>query len=212
MRELRAPLPFIELTSALQAEDYSRSTAALDTSMNLLTRGRGGQQNTRSRGNNRGRGSGRDFSTTRGKVCYTCRNAGRPANHDYKECYYKYPEKATQEWRDAHKTEISSVKKDTTEKTQPPPKTDYGLITMSTSLATNTAKLRRKGHWIWDSGSHDHITYDRSLLQDVRPTNCTVRTGEGSTTRALCQGTVILRVDVDGREIIIALYNVLYVP
>ena len=63
--------------------------------------------------------------------------------------------------------------------------------------------------WLLDSGASVHITNDKSLMHNLKPTNNEVTIGDGSSVEARWVGDVYLRIN-SGH--VFKLHNVLYIP
>ena len=68
--------------------------------------------------------------------------------------------------------------------------------------------------WVIDSGASRHMTFSRESFSDYMPLTepILITTANGATIQALGQGTVPLRVTVQGTERAVALTEVLYAP
>ena len=149
---------------------------------------------------------------------YNKPNPRPPNNPAYKELTCHYCGYKGHIQPDCRKKKRDNAKKSYSTESQPTPKSNsvhsaketvfLGIEEHSSHLAGTTTSTIDE--WLVDSGATAHMTYDKSILHDVKPSSSQISIGDASSIEASCVGDVFLNTSSNDEPAV--LQDVLHVP
>ena len=145
-------------------------------------------------------------------------NPRPPNNPAYKELTCHYCGYKGHIQPNCQKKTRDNANKSYSTESQPTPKSNsvhsaketifLGIEEHSSHLAGPTTSTIHE--WLVDNGATAHMTYDKSILHDVKPSSFQISIGDASSIKALCVGNVFLNTSSNDESAV--LQDVLHVP